>query len=197
MADELRYGMIKYNIEEKTFIIIDKNTTMIYDSRFGLMDLKALSLKDKLENDEIDKLIAYMTPLMNKSSDRNTINTDNYQFYFNKLLDSRGIKIQNYFITKEAINANGIKAKTFSSISGIIALIFMIYNYIRPDPTVRTAAHLAAHASQMINRTDALLNYGLGSPPSYQENGEASLMSHEQDSLSSKSIQLDECAFID
>ena len=47
--DALRYGMVKYNKKEKTFIIIDRNITMIYDSRVGLLDLKALSLKDKLE----------------------------------------------------------------------------------------------------------------------------------------------------
>ena len=48
----------------------------------------------------------------------------------------------------------------------------MIYNCIKPDPAVRTAAQVTAHASHMINRTDALLNYGLGeegSPPPYQE----------------------------
>ena len=61
-ADELRYGMIKYNKKEGTFIIIDRNRTMIYDSRIGFLDLKALSLKDKLESDEIHKLIAYMKP---------------------------------------------------------------------------------------------------------------------------------------
>ena len=92
MADELRYGMIKYNVKENTFIIIDKNRTMIYDSRFVLMELKALSLKDKLESDKIDKLKAYIKPLMNKSSDRNTIIADNYQFYSNKLLVSSDIK---------------------------------------------------------------------------------------------------------
>ena len=48
MSDELRYGIIKYNRKENTFIIIDKNRTMIYDSRVGFLDLKALSLKDKL-----------------------------------------------------------------------------------------------------------------------------------------------------
>ena len=46
MADELRYGMIKYNIIEDTFIIIDKNRTLIYDSRIGFLDLKALSSKE-------------------------------------------------------------------------------------------------------------------------------------------------------
>ena len=35
---------------------------MIYDLRVGFMDLKALSLKDKLESDEIYKLIAYIKP---------------------------------------------------------------------------------------------------------------------------------------
>ena len=66
---------------------------MIYDSRIGFLDLKALSLKDKLESGEINKLIAYIKPLMNSATDRNTINTDNYIFHFNMLLTSRGIKI--------------------------------------------------------------------------------------------------------
>ena len=29
MSDELRYGIIKYNKKEKTFIIIDRNRSMI------------------------------------------------------------------------------------------------------------------------------------------------------------------------
>ena len=53
------------------------------------MDLKALSLKDKPDIDEIDKLKDYIKPLMNSATDRNTINKDNYQFNFNKLLTSR------------------------------------------------------------------------------------------------------------
>ena len=32
MSDELRYGIIKYNKKENTFIIISSNRTMIYDS---------------------------------------------------------------------------------------------------------------------------------------------------------------------
>ena len=52
MSDELRYGVIKYNRKENTFIIIDKNRTMIYDPRFGFLDLKALSLKDELERED-------------------------------------------------------------------------------------------------------------------------------------------------
>ena len=43
MSDELRYGIIKYNRKENTFIIIDRNRTMIYDPRVGFLDLKALS----------------------------------------------------------------------------------------------------------------------------------------------------------
>ena len=38
MSDELRYGIIKYNRKENTFIIIDKNRTMIYDSRAGFLE---------------------------------------------------------------------------------------------------------------------------------------------------------------
>ena len=47
MSDELRYGITKNNRKENTSIILDKNRTMIYDSRVGFLDLKALSLKDK------------------------------------------------------------------------------------------------------------------------------------------------------
>ena len=91
MSDELRYGIIKYNRKENTFIIIDRNRTMIYDWRVGFLDLKALNIKDKLDIEDKNKLIAYMKPLMINATDRNTINHDNYQFYFNKLHTSKGI----------------------------------------------------------------------------------------------------------
>ena len=35
MSDELRYGIIKYNRKEKTFIIIYRNRIIMYDSRVG------------------------------------------------------------------------------------------------------------------------------------------------------------------
>ena len=76
---------------------------MIYDSRFGFIDLKALSLKVELGSSEINKLIASIKPLMNSATDRNTINTDNYQFFFNELLTSRGIKIRNDVLTKKRL----------------------------------------------------------------------------------------------
>ena len=76
--EAFRYGMSKYNKKEETFIIIDRNRIMIYDSRNGFLDLKGLSLKDKLEKSEINKLIAYMKPLLNNATDRAVVNTDNY-----------------------------------------------------------------------------------------------------------------------
>ena len=85
-ADALRYGMIKYDKKEETFIFIDKNRTMIYDSRVGLLDLKALSLKDGLESNEVNKILDYIKSPMNSATDRNTINKDNYIFYFTKPL---------------------------------------------------------------------------------------------------------------
>ena len=97
MSDELRYGIIKYNRKENTFIIIDKNRTMLYDSRVGFIDLKALSLKDELEREDINKLIAYIKPLMINTADRNVINHDNYIFYFNKLLKLNNIKYRMIF----------------------------------------------------------------------------------------------------
>ena len=49
---------------------------------------------------------------------------------------------------------------------------FMIYNCIKPDTTLRPAAQVTIHASQMINRTGTFLNYAWGddgSQPSSQE----------------------------
>ena len=160
MSDELRYGIIKYNRKEKTFIIIDKNRTMIYDSRVGFLDSKALSLKDNLESEDKNKLIAYMKPLMIYATDRNTINHDNYQFYFNKLLTLKGIKIQNDVLTQEKIKANGFRL--ISTILGIISPGFMKHNYIYPDTTVKTAGVVAMGASNMLNRASTLVNYGYG-----------------------------------
>ena len=58
MSDDLRYGIIRYNKKENTFIIINRKGTMIYGSRVGFLYLKALSLKDDLEREDINKLIA-------------------------------------------------------------------------------------------------------------------------------------------
>ena len=60
-----------------------------------------------------------MKPLMNSATDRNDINEDNYIFYFNKLLTSRGIKIQNDVLKQEKVKADGLKQ--LSSIVGIIS----------------------------------------------------------------------------
>ena len=108
MSDELRYGIIKYNKKEITFIIISSNRTMIYDSRVSFLDLKALSLKDELEREDINKLITYMKTLMINATDRNTITHDNYQFYFNKLLTLNKIKIQNDVLTQEKVKAQSL-----------------------------------------------------------------------------------------
>ena len=77
MSDERRYCLVKYNKKENTSIIINRNRTMIYDSRVDFLDLKALSSKDELEKEDINKLIAYMKLLMINATDRNTINHDN------------------------------------------------------------------------------------------------------------------------
>ena len=128
MSDELCYGIIKYNKKESTFIIINSNRTMIYDSRVIFLDLKALSLNDELEGEDINNLRAYRKPLVIKATDRNVINHDNYIFYFNKLLKLNNIKIQNDVLTKEMIMGKGIKS--LSTIGGIISsglIIFSIF----------------------------------------------------------------------
>ena len=160
MSEELRYGIIKYNRKENTSIIIDKNRTMIYDSRVLFLDIKALSLKDKLEKEDKNELIAYMKTLMINATDRNTINHDNYQFYFNKLLTLKGIKILNDILTQEKIKAKGFSL--ISAILGIMSPGFMIYNYIYPDMTVKNAGLVAMGASTMLSRASTLVNYGYG-----------------------------------
>ena len=79
---------------------------MIYESRLGLLDIEALSIKGDLEKEEKDKVIAYMKPLMKIATDRIIINRDSYEFYFNKLLKSKNIKTQNEVLTKEVVIAN-------------------------------------------------------------------------------------------
>ena len=125
---------------------------MIYDSRVGFLDLKARSLKDELGREDINKFIAYMKPLMINATDRNVINHDNYQFYFNKLLTLNNIKIQNDVLTKEMILGEGIR--TVSTIVGIIGSGLFIFNFFYPDTIPRNAGTVAMGASKMLNRVN-------------------------------------------
>ena len=110
----------------------------------------------KLESEDKNKLIAYIKPLMINATDRNTINHDNYQFYFNKLLTSKGIKLQNDVLTQEIVKADGFRlASTFL---GIIGTCFMIYVYMIPDTAVKTVGHVATSASNILNRASTLVN---------------------------------------
>ena len=182
MSDELRYGIIKYNKKENTFIIISSNRTMIYDSRVGFLDLKALSLKDDLEREDINKLILYMKPLMINATDRNVINHDNYQFYFNKLLTLNNIKIQNDVLTKEMIKGRGMKI--LSNIGGIIGTGLYIFNCFYPNSISRNAGTVAMGAGTMLSRVNTLVNVGYGEElegetrSSYTDQG-SSLVNHE------------------
>ena len=191
--DELRYGINKYNKKENTFIIISSNRTMIYDSRVGFLDLKALSLKDDLEREDLNKLIAYMKPLLINATDRNVINHDNYQFYFNKLLTLNNIKIQNVVLTKEMIKGKGMKI--LSNIGGIIGTGLFIFNCFYPDSISRNAGTVAMGASTMLSRVNTLVKVGFGvelegeTRSSYTDSEtwsktyqESSLVNHEQSS---------------
>ena len=160
MSDELRYGIVKYNKKENTFIIISSNRTMIYDSGVGFLDLKALRLKDDLEREDINKLIAYMKPLMINATDRNVIIHDNYQFYFNKLLTLNDIKIQNDVLTEKMIMGKGMKI--LSNIGGIIGTGLIIFSYIYPDSISRNAGTVAMGASTMLSKLNTLVNVGYG-----------------------------------
>ena len=97
-----------------------------------------------------------MKPLMINATDRNTINHDNYQFYFNKLLTLKNIKIQNDVLTKEMIMGKGIKS--LSTIGGIISSGLIIFSYIYPDIKSRNAGSVAMGASTMLSRVNTLVN---------------------------------------
>ena len=56
--------------------------------------MEALSSKSELENEDKDKGIAYMKLLVLDSVDRNIINRDNFEFYFNKLLETKGTEVR-------------------------------------------------------------------------------------------------------
>ena len=192
MSDELRYGIVKYNKKENTFIVISSNRTMIYDSRVVLLDLKALSLKDDLERENINKLIAYMKPLMTNARDRNVINHDNYQFYFNKLLTLNNIKIQNDVLTKEMIMGKGMKF--LSNIGGIIGTGLIIFSYIYPDSISRNAGVVAMGASTMLSKVNTLVNVGYGEE--LEGETRSSWVNHDQSSYTDlRSRFHDQCNF--
>ena len=133
---------------------------MIYDLRGGFLDLKALSLKDELEREDINKLIEYMIPHLINATDRNTINHDDYQCYFKKLLTLNNNYIQNDVLTKEMVQAKGLKQ--LSNIGGIIGWGLVITSYIYPDSIIKTVEAMAMSASNMLNRANTLVNVGYG-----------------------------------
>ena len=133
---------------------------MIYDSRVGFLDLKALSLKDELEREDINELIAYMKPLMTNATDRNVINHNNYIIYFNKLPKLNILKIRNDVLTQEMIIGKGIKS--LLTIGGIISSGLIIFSYIYPDIISRNAGSVAMGASTMLSRVNTLVNVGYG-----------------------------------
>ena len=133
---------------------------MLYDSRVGFLDLKALCLKDKQEREDINKFLAYVKPLMINATDRKVINHDNYIFYFNKLLKLNDNKIQNDVLTQEMVTGKGIK--NLSTIGGIIGSGLFIISYVYPDMISRNAGNIAMGASTMLNRVSTLVSIGYG-----------------------------------
>ena len=109
-------------------------------------------MSDDLEREDIIKLIAYMKPLMINATDRNVINHDNFQFYFNTLLTLNNIKIQNDALTKVMIMGKCIKS--LSTIGGTISSGLNIFSYNYPDIISRNAGSVAMGASTMLSRVN-------------------------------------------
>ena len=101
-----------------------------------------------------------MTPLILNATDRNTINNDNYQFYFNKFLTLNNIKIQNDVLTKEMVKAKGLIE--LSNFCGIISWGLVISNNIYPDSIINAVGAVAMDAINMCNRANTLVNVGYG-----------------------------------
>ena len=101
-----------------------------------------------------------MKPLMLNAIDRNTINYDNYQFYFNKLLTLNNIKIQNDVLTKEMVKAKGLIQ--LSNNGGIIGWGLVITSFIYLDSIIKFGGAVAMSASNMLNRAHTLVNVGYG-----------------------------------
>ena len=58
------------------------------------------------------------------------------------------------------VKADGFRLA--ATILGIIGTCFMIYNYMSPDKTVKTAGHVATSESNILNRASTLVNFGCG-----------------------------------
>ena len=90
--------------------------------------------------------------------------------HFNKILTSKSFKIQNDVLTKETVKANSIK--TVSAMSGIIGTLFMVYNHMNPDTTVKTAGLVAPGANYIFVRTKSLFIHGYGDDDKDKEKDE-------------------------
>ena len=115
---------------------------------------------------------------MINATDRNVINHDNYQFYFNKLIFLNNIKIQIDVITKEMIMGKGMKI--LSNIGGIIGTGLIVFSYIYPDSISRNAGTGAMGASTMFSKVNTLVNVGYGEE--LEGETRSSLVNHEQSS---------------
>ena len=120
-----------------------------------------------------------MKPLLINATNRAVVNTDNHQFYFNIHLTLRKNKIQNDVLTKKVV-ANWTKHA--GCISGGFSALFMIYKCIKPNTRVRTAAHVEAHASHMINGTGTLMNFAYGTPAMFHNGGDETSTVYNQES---------------
>ena len=114
---------------------------------------------------------------MNSATGRNTINTDNYIFYFSKLLTSKGIKIQSDVLTKEKFVTNSLKYGGL--IMGNVGLILWIYETFKPDTTVKTVARAVTRVSHFTNRTPSSMNSAYGE----EHDGTSSIYDHGTSSI--------------
>ena len=52
--------MIKYETKDEPFIIIDIDRKIVYDSKFGLIDMEALSLKIEISDIDTEGILPHL-----------------------------------------------------------------------------------------------------------------------------------------
>ena len=120
---------------------------------------------------------------MKNPTGKNIISSDNYELYFNKILASKGIEIQNDVLLNGTLKANWLKS-TSVFFFGIISTAIMMYNYMSLDTKARAACLMAAGSSTMLNRTNTLVNYGfdedIGKDPVSDKNNQSEHLNEEK-----------------
>ena len=155
--------LMKFNPNNDSFIIIDKNRNFVHDSSIGNINVEALSFKGDLSSNERNRVINYLKLRTKDPTSKATIRENNYIFHFNKDLKHRGFGIQNDVSSKDQIRAKRLiwTSAGFSIlVSGLIIYYYIheVISPISPCKGIRADGLAATAASHAISTTNLLVN---------------------------------------